>query len=73
MPGSMALGAVLQANSQSGSMWDVDISGLWFVRAEAYCRHRDHGQLLCAPAAGNLLSSSPLALLVKRWMKVVKL
>lgn len=44
----MALGAVLQADSQSGSVWDADMSGLWVVRAEVYCRRRDGGQLLRA-------------------------
>lgn len=45
---SVALGEVLQASSQPGSVSDADISGLWLVRAEVCCRLRDHSQLLCA-------------------------
>jgi len=48
VPGVVVLGVISQANSQSRSVWDADISGLWLVRAEVYCRHRDHCQLPCA-------------------------
>lgn len=73
VPRCMALGVVLQARPQSDRVYHAGVNGLWLVGAEVYCRHRPRPASVCchAPAAGNVLSSSPLALLVKRWMKVV--
>lgn len=75
VPCSVALGVMLQARSQSDSVYNADINGSWLGGAEVYCRHRPRSASVCchAPAAGIVLSSGLLALLVKRWMKVVEL